>query len=481
MLRNYILLIILLTNVVLLQPSIAATQRHISFANTVEKLTPTVVNISTSQKVPNQVLNELLKQIPKGSSFRGIFEDLLKKQSPEEKAPKSTLGSGFIISEDGYIVTNNHVIGDANKIEITFSNGDTAKAKIIGRDKKTDIALIKVDIAKKLIPVKFANSDKVRPGDWVIAVGNPFGLGGSVTAGIISARGREISGSGIVEYLQTDTAINRGNSGGPMFNIKGELVGITTAIFTTDGANIGIGFAIPSNTAKSVISQLKDYGSVTRGWLGVHVQDITDEMADALDMKKKRGAYVVHVAEKSPAEEAGIKIDDIIIAFDNKTVEKTSQLPRIVGNTTVNKNVSITILRRDNDKTIKKNLNVTIKKLDNKKPIAKKKPSIISNKENNLLGLRLVELSKIKDYYNYPDNLDGLIILSVSDNVKTGVSTIEVGDLINKANQKQIHSLEDLKDIIKTAQDANKANILLTIMRGPSTFIITLPITSKEE
>ncbi|MBT4922160.1 MAG: Do family serine endopeptidase [Rickettsiales bacterium] len=478
MLKNYLIIITLLINSFFIQSANGASKQHISFANTVEELTPTVVNISTSQKVGNQVLNDLLAQIPKGSAFEGVFKDLLKKQTPEEK-PNSTLGSGFIISEDGYIVTNNHVIGDASKIEITLSSGKTAAAEIIGRDKKTDIALIKVNVVEKLKPVKFGDSDKIRPGDWVIAVGNPFGLGGSVTAGIISARGREISGSGIVEYFQTDTAINRGNSGGPMFNDSGELVGIATAIFTTGGGNIGIGFAIPSNTAKSVISQLKDHGSVTRGWLGVHVQDITDDMAEALDLQKGRGAYVVHVAPNSPAEKAGLEIDDIIIEFDNKAVEKTSQLPRIVGNTTVNKKVTITILRKANKKTTKKKLNVIVKKLG-AQISSKKAPSkdVDPNKKNNsLLGLHLVELSKIKDYYEYSENIDGLIILSINADSTSSKSGLQTGDLVQKANQTQIHSVTDLQDLIQSTQLNNKENILLTIKRGANaTLILTVKI-----
>ena len=355
----------------------------------------------------------------------------------------------------------------------------TRRKQVLSVETKSDIALIKVDVDKKLKPVKFANSDKIRTGDWVIAVGNPFGLGGSVTTGIISALGREISGSGIVEYIQTDTAINRGNSGGPMFDIKGQLVGITTAIFSTDGGNIGIGFAIPSNIAKTVIDQLKEHGSVTRGWLGVHVQNITEEISNAIDFKEKKGAYVVQVINGSPAEKSGIKIDDIIISFDGKKVEKTSQLPRIVGNTSLDKNTHITILRRIDGKLTSMKLAVKIEEpnLESLTDETDQSQALRSK----LIGLQLIELEKIKDYFNYPANKKGLIILDIDEESSPQNSLLEVGDLVIKANQVQLLNIEDLEAIINEAKSRNKENIILSVLRKNQYFIVTIPLSQPQE
>jgi serine protease Do len=450
----------------------AFQQKDLSFADTVEKLSPSVVNISTAQILPEQLLQDLLEQIPKESPFYKVFQDLLAKQDKKKKTQNNTLGSGFIISEDGYIVTNNHVIGEAKSIEVTFSDGKSEEARIIGRDKKTDLALIKVDIDQKLQPVKFADSDKARPGDWVIAIGNPFGLGGSVTAGIISARGREISTSGIVEYIQTDTAINRGNSGGPMFNQKGRVIGINTAIFSTDGANIGIGFAIPSNLAQSVIKQLKETGSVTRGWLGVHVQDISDEMAKALDLKNTDGAYVIKIVPNSPAEKSGLKIDDIIIKFDNKNIKKTSQLPRIVSNTSIDKNVSLQILRKIDNKLQQKDLDVLIIEHQTQNN-SDSKPTI--DKTNTIFGMQLIELAKIRDYFDYPSDTNGLIILDIDRNEQN--SAFEVGDLITKINQNNIENIDNLKQIITDSENDNKDYLLFSAKRKNENFITTINIS----
>jgi serine protease Do len=453
----------------------AIKQKNISFADTVAKLSPSVVNISTSQKLPEEVLQDLLKEIPQSSTLHGIIKDSIQKQEKKKKSPKNTLGSGFIISDDGYIVTNNHVIGDATSIEVTFTNGESATAKIIGRDKKTDIALIKTDLNKKLKPVKFADSDKARPGDWVIAIGNPFGLGGSVTAGIISARGREISTSGIVEYIQTDTALNRGNSGGPMFNQKGKVIGINTAIFLTDGANIGIGFAIPSNQAQSVIKQLKETGSVTRGWLGVHVQDISDDMANALKLSNTNGAYVIRIAPNSPAEKAGLQIDDIITKFDNKKIKKTSQLPRIVSNTSIDKHVNLTVLRKIDNNLKEVNLDVVV--LEHQGSKTKKQTKQTASKTSNVLGMQLIEIEKIREHFAYSDDINGLIVLNIEENEQNSI--FKVGDLITKVNQNIIENVDSFKKVIEDSK-VNKAEFLLiSAKRKSENFITTINLKDK--
>jgi serine protease Do len=307
-----------------------------SFSEVVSKLTPTVVNISTSQTITHRGgdFDDLFSGLPNNSPFKFFFKEYFDDAIDRDKTETVTsLGSGFIISEDGYIVTNNHVVEKADIINVKFND----RAKLIGTDPRTDIALLKIETDKKLPFVHFGNSDSAKVGDWVIAIGNPFGLGGTVTAGIISARGRNIGNSNAVDFIQTDAAINKGNSGGPMFDAKGNLIGINTAIFSTsgDGGSIGIGFAIPTNIAEPVILQLKDNGQVIRGWLGVNVQYVSPNMAEAVGMSEIKGAYVVKVESDSPAFAAKIKEDDIIISFDGKKIKTVSDLPRIVGNTEV--------------------------------------------------------------------------------------------------------------------------------------------------
>ena len=335
--------------------------------------------------------------------------------------------------------------------------------------------MIKTELTEKLKPVKFADSDKARPGDWVIAIGNPFGLGGSVTAGIISARGREISTSGIVEYIQTDTAINRGNSGGPMFNQKGKVIGINTAIFSTDGGNIGIGLAIPSNQAQSVIKQLKENGSGTRGWLGVHVQDITDEMAKALNLSNSNGAYVIKILPNSPAEKAGLQIDDIITKFDNKRIKKTSQLPRIVSNISIDKNVNLKVLRKTDNKLKEVNLEVVVLEHQESKSL-KQSEQALSN-TNNILGMQLIEIEKIREHFSYSDNMRGLIVLNIDKNDQNAI--FKVGDLITKVNQNVIDNVASFKKVIEDSK-LNKAEFLLiSASRKGQNFITTINIKNK--
>jgi len=335
-----------------------------SFADLAARLLPSVVNISTSQTLKTAGGDQGtpdMPQFPPGSPFEEFFHDFLERNLPkgdhQDVTPRkaTSLGSGFIIDPSGYIVTNNHVIADADEITVILHDNTNLKAKVIGRDTKTDIALLKVKADKPLVAVSWGDSDVARVGDWVLAIGNPFGLGGSVTAGILSARQRDINSGPYDDFLQTDAPINRGNSGGPMFNMDGQVIGINTAIYSPSGGSIGIGFAIPSALAKEVVSELQDEAdhTVHRGWLGVRIQAVTDEIAESLGLNKTQGALVASVNDKGPAQVAGIQPGDVILDFDGKDVSDMRRLPRLVAETPVNKTVPVTLWRKRAETTVK--------------------------------------------------------------------------------------------------------------------------------
>ncbi|MBL6621609.1 MAG: Do family serine endopeptidase [Rickettsiales bacterium] len=454
---------------------------NVSFSNIVEKLTPTVVNISTSQTITykGSNLDDLFSGMPNNSPFKFFFKEYFDNSLDQDKTETVTsLGSGFIISEDGYIVTNNHVVEKADIINVKFNNDKILRAKLIGTDPRTDIALLKIDSDEKLPYVNFGDSDSAKVGDWVIAIGNPFGLGGTVTAGIISARGRNIGNSNAVDFIQTDAAINKGNSGGPMFDSKGNLIGINTAIFSTsgNGGSIGIGFAIPTNIAASVINQLKNTGQVVRGWLGVNVQYVSPNMAEAMGMKEMQGAYVVKVEEDSPAAKAKIKEDDIIISFDGKKIKNVSDLPRIVGNTEVGKLVKLTVLRNEKGELVEKELIVKIAQLVEKD----------SNENNNseehveqteYLGFKLLELTDvIRSKYKLSENIEGILILGYGNDSKNKDSGFIAGDIIIKLNQESVSDLAKFKKIVEKQKKDGKKYILLTVKRNNMTIVSTVNI-----
>ena len=312
-----------------------------SFANLAEKLSPSVVNISTTTVIEQR--NREIPSFPPGSPFEDFFKQFEKPNGKKRKA--QSLGSGFIIDETGYVITNNHVIDNAEKIMVILYDDTSFEARVVGKDPKTDVALLKIEPKKtKLNAVKFGNSNDLRVGDWVMAIGNPFGFGGTVTAGIVSARGRNLSGS-YDDYIQTDASINRGNSGGPLFDMNGKVVGINTAIFSQSGGSVGIGFAVSSNLAKQVTDQLKEFGRTKRGWLGVLIQEISKEIADSLGMESAKGALVSSATEGGPAEKAGVKTGDVILKFNNIAIENMKELPKVVAGTPVGKSVPLVILR----------------------------------------------------------------------------------------------------------------------------------------
>src|SRR6266849_5502738 len=331
-----------------------------AIADIAEKVIDAVVNISTSQKV--EVHNTPMPQLPNDPRLDELFRDFFNRRGQgdpqgRDRSPRrvNSLGSGFIIDPSGIVVTNNHVISEADEVTVILNDGTRLKAEIIGKDQKTDLALLRVKPDKPLKAVKFGDSEKLRLGEWVIAIGNPFSLGGSVTAGIVSARNRDINSGPYDNYIQTDAAINRGNSGGPLFNLEGEVVGINTAIISPSGGSIGIGFAVPSKTALAVIDQLKNFGETRRGWLGVRIQQVTDEIADSLGIKPARGALVAGIDEKGPAKPAGIEPGDVIVKFDGKDIKEMLDLPRIVADTPVGKDVPVIIVRKgkEESKTVK--------------------------------------------------------------------------------------------------------------------------------
>jgi serine protease Do len=447
-----------------------------NFADTIEDVLPAVVNISTTQEITSGVSidQSILNELPRGSVFDN-FKELLENQQPK-KRKLSSLGSGFIISKDGYVITNYHVIEDADEIMVNLNDEKKLKAKVIGRDKKSDLALLKIE-ADNLKFVKLGDSDKARIGEWVIAVGNPFGLGGSVSVGIISARGRDITSNQADDFIQTDAAINKGNSGGPLFNTKGEVIGIATAIFSPSGGNVGIGFATPINGAVSIIKQLRDQGEVVRGWLGVSIQDVTKEMAESIGMKEPRGAFVVEVIKDEPADNAGILPTDVIVKFDGKEIKEMKDLPRIVSKTPIDKKVKIVVIRQGKEKTV----TARIKKMK-EDLIEKKSPESEKNHPKKasayVLEMGLINLDKKVKKENKidPDLKNGLLVVDVKKDSKAEELGIKAGDIIISANQKEIESISDLEKVVASAKKTDHKSVLLFVRRGDVSLVVTLPV-----
>ena len=440
-----------------------------SFADLVEDLLPLVVNITTTQEFrnSNSLEDNLIEDFPKTPLFDDLRKHLERqlRGSNEVKKKLSSIGSGFLISKDGIIVTNHHVIDDASDITVSLFDGTKYKAKIIGIDKKTDIALLKINPTKELKFATFGDSQEARIGEWVIVIGNPYGLGGSVSVGIVSARGRDINNSQSDEFIQTDAAINKGNSGGPMFNVRGEVIGVSTAIFSPSGGNVGIGFATPSNNVIQIVKQLRDQGEVTRGWIGVSVQDISQEIADSMKLESNKGAFVVEVIKDSPADKAGVLPTDIIIKFEDQEIEDMKFLPKAVAKFPVGKIAKIQILRQGKIKTLKitieKLKDNEIKKIENK--IIEKKPNIKPTAQ--ILGLSLAEFkSKIRKDKN-EINIEGLLVIEVNPKSESAEKGIQIGDIILSANQTPLKSVDDLKEIIEENSKSNK-KIFLFIRRG---------------
>jgi len=433
-----------------------------SFADLAERLMPSVVNISTTQTIKTDA-NQLPFRFPPGSPFEEMFKDF--NQPTERKA--TSLGSGFIINKNGTIITNNHVINNAEDIVVRAGNKEY-KAKVLGADPYSDLAVLKIDTNEKFIPVKFGNSDKARVGDWVVAIGNPFGLGGTVTSGIISARNRDINLTRYDDFIQTDASINQGNSGGPLFNLDGDVVGINTAIIAPgQSGSIGIGFAIPSNAASNVINQLIKYGETKRGWLGVRIQQITKEIAEVEKLKSTEGALVASVGDDSPAEKAGLKAGDIILKFDGKKIDTMKDLPKLVSNTKVGKTVELEIWR--NKKLITKKL--TLGRLESSDDFkAENKKSMPEPKTKNTeiealkITVRNITTKDIKDR-KLEKNLKGVVITNIS-NKSAVAGMLREGDIIIEVQKNKVLNSKQLNQLIEGIYKKGEQTLLLTIINS---------------
>ncbi len=443
-----------------------------SVADLAEELLGAVVNISTSQNVkgteaPNAVP---MPQLPEGSPFQDFFDDFFKNREGggEGGAQKvQSLGSGFVVdAEQGVVVTNNHVIADADEIEVNFSDGSKLKAELVGTDTKTDIAVLKVDPKlKTLTAVKFGDSSRIRIGDWVMAIGNPFGLGGTVTVGIVSARNRDINAGPYDDFIQTDAAINRGNSGGPLFNMEGEVIGINTAIISPSGGSIGIGFSIPSELAVGVVDQLRQFGETRRGWLGVRIQPVTDEIAESLAMATAKGALVAGIIKGGPVDNGTIQPGDVIIKFDGKNVDEMRDLPRVVAESPVGKAVDVVIVRKGVEQTVK----VTLGRLEDGEKLASAEDGQESDGPGavataSVLGMTVGELTdETRKKFSVAAEVSGVLITEVTPNSLAAERGIVAGEVITEIAQESVSSPKDVMDRIGTLKEQGRKNALLML------------------
>ena len=425
-----------------------------SFADLAEKLMPSVVNISTTQTIVTNI-NPFPFEFPPGSPF----EDMFKEFSTPQKRKASALGSGFIIDAKGIVVTNNHVIQGAEDIMVTVNGEKEYEAKIIGADPLSDLAVLEIQSKDKFVPVKFGDSDKARIGDWVIAIGNPYGFGGTVTAGIISARNRSIGLSRYEDYIQTDASINQGNSGGPLFDMNGDVIGINTAILGQSGS-IGIGFSIPSNSAKKVINQLIEFGETKRGWLGVRIQNVTKEIADVEKLDKPRGALVASVAENSPSDKAGIKAGDIILEFNGILIKEMKELPRIVAQTEVGKTVEVKIWRNEKELTKKIKLGRLETSEDFKAEKKEEADPNISEIKTLKISVRVLSAKDVK-IRKLPEGTSGLVITNIQQD--SPINYLKVDNIIIEAQKKKIRSVKDFEKIINGVLQSSEKTMLIAI------------------
>ncbi len=435
-------------------------------ADLAEKLSPAVVSIATTQKVAGGVQLQI-PELPPDVPFRDMFEDFFKRQRPGGRPEPRTVnsqGSGFVIDASGIIVTNNHVIEQSEEISVVLNDGTNLKAELVGRDAKTDIAVLRVKPDKPLTAVSFGDSDKLRVGDWVLAIGNPFGLGGSVSLGIVSARNRDINAGPYDDFIQTDAAINKGNSGGPLFNLNGDVVGVNTAIYSPSGGSVGIGFSVPAATVKGVVDQLVKYGETRRGWLGVRIQSLTDDLAEGLDLGKAQGALIAEVTPTGPAEKAGLKPRDVITEFDGKPIREMKDLPRVVADTPIGKKVVVKVMREG--KIVE--LSAEVGRLeDGEKLVAAAPEAAVSADTADALGMKLsIITDEQRQRFKIDDGLEGAIVTDVDPNGPAAEKRIEPGDVIVEAGQKPVKTPGDVTARIKDAESASKKSVLLYIAKG---------------
>jgi serine protease Do len=460
----------------------AAARGPENIADVAEQVIDAVVNISTSQKVDARMSG--VPDLPPGSPMEEFFDEFFKNRrggqgGGDQDRPArrvNSLGSGFIIDSSGLVVTNNHVISDADEISVILNDGAKLTAELVGKDSKSDLAVLRVRPDKPLKAVKFGDSDKLRLGEWVIAIGNPFSLGGTVTAGIVSARNRDINSGPYDNYIQTDAAINRGNSGGPLFNLNGEVIGVNTAIISPSGGSIGIGFAVPSNSALAVIEQLRQFGETRRGWLGVRIQQVTDDIAESLSIKPAHGALVAGLDDRGPAKPAGIEPGDVIIRFDGRDIKDMHDLPRIVADTPVGKEVDVVVIRKGKEETHK----VKVGRLEdgeklaaaNKKDSAPEEKSVVQK----TLGLELSSLTDdLRKKYKIRDNIKGVIITAVDPSVAAAApdKRLSSGDVIVEVQYQSVGNPSDLQTRLDQLKGQGKkvAVLLVSNADGETRFV----------
>jgi serine protease Do len=463
--------------VVVPQPGFARAAPE-SFADLAEQVMGAVVNISAS--TTTEARNRTLPQLPQGTPFEDLFEEFFNRRgqgqgpgqgpsqgdnSPQQRPRRSnSLGSGFVVDPSGIVITNNHVIGDANDISVIFSDGTRLKAEVVGKDSKVDLAVLRVKSDKPLKAVPFGDSDALRPGDWVMAIGNPFGLGGSVTAGIVSARGRQIESGPYDNYIQTDASINKGNSGGPLFNMKGEVIGINTAILSPTGGSVGIGFAVPASTAVPIVDQLRQFGETRRGWLGVRIQGVDEPTAEALGLGTPRGALIAGIDEKGPAKPAGLEVGDVIVRFDGKEVKESRDLPRVVAASPVGKAVDVVVVRKGKEE-IKQ---VTLGRLEDserqQQAGLQQPPANVPNVTREALGMNLSGITdELRRRYSLKDDTKGVVVTRVDPNSAAADKRIQAGEVIVEVGQEAVASPADVTRRLETLKKEGRKSALLLV------------------
>ncbi|MGL4322962.1 MAG: Do family serine endopeptidase [Beijerinckiaceae bacterium] len=465
-----------------------------SLADLSERVIGAVVNIQVTSGPapaadgqPNR-RNIPLPQMPPGSPFEDFFEEFFRRgpgrqdDTPGTPAPQrrsNSLGSGFVIDPSGIVITNNHVIGNATDVTVVFNDGTRLKAEIVGKDSKVDLAVLKVKSDKPLKAVPFGDSEKARVGDWVIAIGNPFGLGGSVSAGIVSARNRNINSGPYDTYIQTDAAINKGNSGGPLFNMAGEVIGINTAILSPSGGSIGIGFAVPSNIATDIVKQLREFGETRRGWLGVRIQQVDDTTAEALNLGRPRGALIAGVDDKGPAKAGGVEVGDVVLKFDGRDVKDSQELPRIVASTPVDKEVPVVVMRKGKETT----LTIKVARLDetasNTQP-ARRAPGTNGDSQTTqrVLGLNLSNMTDdLKRRFNVKDTVKGVLVVGVDPNSAAADKRLQPGDVIQEIGQEAVAKPAEVTARIDALKKEGKKSALFLVANAQGEVrFVALPI-----
>ena len=470
----------LLVFLLIMKISIVSSIEQPDFSELADELIPSVVSVSVI--ISRETINQpRAPQFPPGSPFEDFFKDFFERRGiPRQNTPpqrprrnETAQGSGFIIDDKGLIVTNNHVIAGASSITVVLHDGKTLQAKLIGADAKTDLALLKVKTDIKLKAVNWGNSDQVKVGNWAMAIGNPFGLVNTVTVGIVSARARDINAGPFDDFIQTDASINRGNSGGPLFNLKGQVIGVNTAIYSPSGGSVGIGFAIPSALAENIVKQLEDHGRTIRGWLGVRIQTVTEDLASSLGLDRPYGALVASVIPNSPAEKAGIKPGDVILDFNDSEVTEMRKLPRLVAETKVNSKSKVTIWRNEK----KKSLNIVIAEMkEEEKEIQQSKDNTekdtLQTDYFEQLGITLSSITQdTRMKQNIPENVTGLLVTKVEQNTDAEIKGIRPGDIIQEVNQVSVNNINTFRKIMNSLKGSKKGVLLLVNRQGNINFV----------